>query len=54
MKKVEADKAKTDPSVQGGYQVIFRAWYLDKDGNKVRERLREKSLAAEDPQEVAS
>jgi hypothetical protein len=27
---------KTNPKeVQGGYQVIFRAWYLDKDGNKV-------------------
>jgi hypothetical protein len=22
-------------TVKGGYQVIFRAWYTDKDGNRV-------------------
>ena len=27
--------AKAEPKVQGGYQVILRAWYTDKDGNKV-------------------
>jgi hypothetical protein len=26
---------KTNPKVQGGYRVVLRAWYRDKDGNKV-------------------
>lgn len=30
------NKADTaNPVIQGGYRVIFRAWYTDKDGNRV-------------------
>lgn len=29
------EKPKAETNVRGGYQVILRAWYTDKDGNRV-------------------